>query len=104
MANIGQYEETGQEIGRLVDAKNRAYGDSFRKMGQILRIIRPQGFADTALDDLLAVVRILDKVFRILTHRDAMFENPWMDIAGYAILRCRQIEDEKRDQEKKGPS
>lgn len=104
MANIGQYEETGQEIGRLVDAKNRAYGDSFRKVGQILRIIRPQGFSDVVLDDLLAVVRILDKIFRILTHRDAMFESPWTDIAGYAILRARQIEDEKREQVKRGPA
>ena len=92
---IGQYEEVGQEIGRLVDQKNRVYGDSFRKASAILRIIRPQGLSDVNLDDLLALVRIIDKIFRILTHRNALGEDPWRDIAGYAILRCRQIEEEK---------
>jgi hypothetical protein len=92
---IGQYEEVGQAIGRLVDAKNRVYGDSFRKAGQILRIIRPQGCWGVDLDDLLAVVRIIDKIFRILTDRDALGEDPWRDIAGYAILRCRQIEEQR---------
>ncbi len=101
---IGQYEEAGREIGLLVDKKNRVYGDSFRKASAILRIIRPQGLADANLDDLLALVRIIDKMFRILTARDGLGEDPWRDIAGYAILRHRQIEDEKREQVKKGPA
>jgi len=92
---IGQYEEAGQEIGRLVDQKNRVYGDSFRKTGEILRIIRPQRSWGVDLDDLLAVVRIIDKIFRILTSRDALGEDPWRDIAGYAILRSRQIEEQR---------
>ncbi|MFH2073924.1 MAG: hypothetical protein ABIJ57_01065 [Pseudomonadota bacterium] len=31
------YEEIGQTIGRLVDKKNRAYGDSFHRSGEIIK-------------------------------------------------------------------
>lgn len=38
------------------------------------------------MDDALCVVRILDKLFRIATDRDALGESPYVDIAGYALL------------------
>lgn len=34
------------------------------------------------------VVRVVDKLFRIANHKDAFGENPWADIAGYAVLMC----------------
>jgi hypothetical protein len=35
----GKYERLGTEIGRLVDEKNRAYGDAFNKSSDFLKII-----------------------------------------------------------------
>lgn len=97
---LGQYEELGGEIGRLVDRKNRAYGDSFARTGDVIAIMAPGGVGRVILADLLAVIRIIDKLFRIMTARDALGEDPWMDIAGYALLRCRQIRKEKADKQK----
>jgi hypothetical protein len=84
----GRYEELGQEIGELVDKKNAAYGDSFRKSGNILREMYPQGIKPEQYDDVLAMIRIIDKMFRIATNKDAFGENPWQDIAGYGILKA----------------
>ncbi len=37
------------------------------------------------------MIRILDKCFRIATHRDALGEDPWQDVAGYALLMNRDL-------------
>jgi len=89
---IGKYEEIGAEIGRLVDDKQKAYGRSFDKSGQILRLLYPYGIKTEQYDDLLAMVRIIDKLFRIATNKDALGEDPWRDIAGYALLKNRDYE------------
>ncbi|MBW2598588.1 MAG: hypothetical protein JRC60_00445 [Deltaproteobacteria bacterium] len=34
----------------------------------------------------MAVTRIIDKLFRIATDKDALGESPYHDIAGYGIL------------------
>jgi hypothetical protein len=84
--NGGKYEEIGGEIGRLVDKKQMAYGRSFDRSGEIFRILYPHGIRPEQYDDLLGMVRIIDKLFRIATARDALGESPWTDIAGYALL------------------
>ena len=86
---IGRYEEIGGQIGALVDKKNKAYGDSFHKSGDLLRIYFPRGIRPDQYDDLAAIVRINDKIFRIATEKNAFSENPFEDIAGYGILKCR---------------
>jgi len=81
-----KYEKLGREIGRLVDEKQKAYGDSFGKSGAMLRILYPDGISITQYDDMLAIVRIIDKLFRIATDKEALGENPFRDIAGYGLL------------------
>lgn len=83
---IGKYEEIAGEIGRLVDAKNKAYGDAFHKSAAILNLLYPHGIRVDQYADLLAIVRIIDKLFRIATAKDALEENPFQDLAGYGIL------------------
>jgi len=78
--------QIGTEIGQLCAEKNEAYGDSFSKAGAILRELYPDGLQPEQYDDMLAIVRILDKLFRIATRKDAFGESPFKDIAGYAIL------------------
>ena len=70
----------------MVDEKNRAYGDSFARAGNVLREMYPDGVTPDQYDDMLAVVRIIDKLFRIATDRDALGESPFRDIAGYGLL------------------
>ncbi len=87
------YEQLGQEIGALVAEKQDAYGDSFSKSGQVMSILYPAGVPPEKMGDALTVVRVLDKLFRIATDRDALGESPWRDIAGYALLSVKRVED-----------
>ena len=82
------YKKIAIEIGSLVDKKNAAYGDSFHKSGDILAILYPNGIKVEQYQNMLAVVRIIDKLFRIAKDKDALGENPFKDIAGYGILGC----------------
>ena len=84
----GVYEDLGKEIGELVDQKNAAYGDSFNRSGKILKELYPKGIMPEQYNDMLAMIRIIDKMFRIATDKDAFGESPWQDIAGYGILKA----------------
>lgn len=80
------YENIAKDIGRLVEEKQMAYGDSFNKSEQILKILYPNGIQFSQYKDVLCVVRIVDKIFRIATDKDAFGESPYKDIVGYALL------------------
>ncbi len=80
------FSEIGSEIGKLVEEKNKAYGSSFEKSEQIVKVLYPEGVKPEQYSDLLAILRILDKMFRIATRKDAFGENPFEDIVGYGIL------------------
>lgn len=86
------YSLLGQKIGELVEQKQAAYGDSFGKSGDVLRILYPGGISPEQIDDALSIVRIVDKLFRIATAKDAFGETPYRDIAGYGILGAYRAE------------
>lgn len=86
------YQALGQEIGQLVSEKQHAYGDSFGKSGDVLRLLYPDGINPDQYDDALCVVRIVDKLFRVATAKDAFGESPYRDIAGYALLGAAKSE------------
>lgn len=83
---MGKYEQIARRIGQLVDEKNRAYGDAFNKCGEFLKILYPNGVKPEQYGDMLAIVRVFDKLMRIANRKDAFCENPWNDLAGYGIL------------------
>lgn len=85
-ADSSSYEDCGAKIGALVAEKQVAYGDSFGKAGEVLRLLYPAGIRPEQYDDALAITRIIDKLFRIATDKDALGESPYRDIAGYGIL------------------
>lgn len=91
------YVKCARDIGRLVTEKQAAYGDSFGRAGEILRVLYPNGVQPAQYEDMLAVVRILDKLFRVATDRDALGENPYRDIAGYGILGASRIDRQKAE-------
>ncbi len=89
------YENIGSEIGCLVDEKNAAYGNSFSESHKILSVLYPHGIKPEQYTDALAVIRVIDKLFRIATKKDAFGESPWRDIAGYALLGVKKDTDAK---------
>lgn len=80
------FEAIGREIGALVNEKNAAYGDSFAKCGEFLRLLYPAGIRPEQYIDALCLVRIFDKQMRIATKKDAFGESPYRDIVGYGLL------------------
>lgn len=94
--SVGQkYSELGADIGRLVEEKQAAYGDSFGRSGEVFRALYPDGIPIGKLPDALAIVRVIDKLFRIATDRDALGESPWRDVAGYALLSVARVEGQR---------
>lgn len=87
--DVTKFEELYKTVMPLVEltaAKNAAYGSSFDKTGDIMRILYPEGVKAEQMDDMLAIARVIDKLFRIATKKDAFGEDPWKDILGYAML------------------
>ncbi|MFX0136529.1 MAG: hypothetical protein ACFFDN_23015 [Candidatus Hodarchaeota archaeon] len=66
----------GKQIGKLVAEKNKAYGDSFLKTNECLFAMFPEGIKPYQYKDLLYIIRVLDKLFRIATEKEAFGENP----------------------------
>ena len=81
------YEEIGREIGKLVSEKQKAYGDSYGNSGKILSILFPNGVKPEHYQELLAICRVIDKLFRLANDPGYGGESPWGDICGYALLR-----------------
>lgn len=92
---MSEYEKVGASVGALVTEKQAAYGDAFGKTGEVMRLLYPDGIPHEKMDDALTVVRVLDKLFRIATARDAFGESPWEDIAGYALLAVVRVGKQK---------
>ena len=82
---VGKYESLGKAIGALVDEKNLQYGDAFNRGGSILEVLYPDGVRPEQYRDMLGVIRVVDKLFRVANGKQGQ-EDPWQDIAGYGLL------------------
>lgn len=91
------FKALGTAIGELVEQKQAAYGDSFGRSGAVLRALYPDGVKPEQFDDMLAIVRIVDKLFRLATAPGALGESPGRDIAGYGLLIAARHEGGARD-------
>lgn len=80
------YHALASNVASLVIEKQVAYGDSFSKSGDVLRILYPDGIPPEKLDDALVIVRVIDKLFRLAVDNDPTGESPWQDIVGYGLL------------------
>lgn len=89
------YIDIAQSLGKLVQAKQEAYGDSFSKSKEIINILYPDGIKPENYQDALTIIRIIDKLFRIANKKDAFGESPYRDIAGYALLGLANDLEEK---------
>lgn len=92
----GYFESKGQSLGKLIDLKQEAYGDSVSKTSKLIRILlsdylQKDGtyrITEELLDHILLQVRIIDKQNRIFSNpkADKMGESPYTDISGYGML------------------
>ena len=80
------FRELGTEIGELVERKAEAYGHSFAKCGEHLRLLWPDGIPPHQYTLAMLLARDFDKSMRIATDADAFGESPWNDKAGYSII------------------
>lgn len=92
------FVEIANEIGSLVSEKNLAYGDSFSRCCEVMKVLYPSGIPPEKYTDALLMVRIIDKLFRIANKKDAFGESPWGDIAGYGILGCSKDQSHQKDE------
>ena len=86
------YHALAARVADLVEGKQAQYGRSFEAAPKILALLYPDGVRVEQYDDLLAVVRILDKLKRIATAKQGDGEDPWFDCAGYCLLMLAQRE------------
>ena len=96
MAKTLNYTKIGEEVGKLVTEKNKAYGDSFAQSNKVMEAFFPDGVRPDQYTDMLAIVRVVDKLFRIANQKEAFGESPWRDICGYGILGIANSEMEDK--------
>lgn len=87
-------KQAAVNLADLVIEKQIAYGDSFGKSGQIMAVLYPDGVKPEQMSDMLTIVRVIDKLFRITNKKDAFGESPWRDIMGYSLLAV--VRDESK--------
>jgi hypothetical protein len=83
---MNEFQEIGKLLGELVTIKNEKYGDSFKDSASFLELLYPDGIQPDQYTDMLAIIRMFDKMKRIATDKDALGESPFLDIGGYSIL------------------
>ncbi len=79
------YHQRAEQLADLLVRKQKAYGRSAERSGAILAILFPDGIPPERFQEALLIVRVLDKLSRIATGAKDE-ENPWQDVAGYALL------------------
>lgn len=82
------------EVAELVAKKNKAYGDSFNKCADFIKLLYPNGISPEQYKDMLTIVRVFDKLMRIANEKNAFDESPWRDINGYSLLACTDQAEE----------
>ena len=92
-----RFSAAGGQVGALVAEKNEAYGESFKSASRVLEVLYPDGVKPEQYRDVLAITRVIDKLFRLANKKDAFNESPWRDICGYAILGIDS--DEAREEQ-----
>jgi len=98
---MSKFAKIGLDVGKLVDFKNKIYGDSVLDAPKVFEILYPDGIKVEQYGDVLLLVRVFDKMKRIATKKDALGESPWGDLAGYSVLGIYKDIREKKNKPKK---
>ena len=82
---MSKFKELAEEIGEIVTQKNAVYGNSFVTVAKAMELLYPNGIPVKSYQDVLLFARMWDKHSRIATDKDALDENPYRDLCGYAL-------------------
>ncbi len=91
--------ETATNLGKLLEEKNRQYGNSYITVPDILRILYPTGIKPGEYGDASAIIRILDKISRRAAGNSDAAED-WRDIAGYGVVKLAEIMEKNNEKNK----
>jgi len=83
------FELKASRLAAILDFKHSSYGRTFYKIPKILEILWPGGIKCEEYEQLLAIIRVLDKIAR-LSNNTQDKEDPWSDIAGYGLLMMKE--------------
>jgi hypothetical protein len=82
-------QEIVKSLSTEVAEKNQAYGSSFYAISDFIlartKSMTPEAVVE-ALPKILSLVRLMDKVCRLIVKPSAFGESPWRDLLGYALL------------------
>jgi hypothetical protein len=103
---LGYFADLGLQVGKLVDEKQKAYGDSVTKAYEIMKVLlndyhdeknRTYVIPESLLEIILLDVRKIDKLNRRFSNPDGdlMDENPFKDDVGYSLLGMRMVDNVK---------
>ena len=86
------------DLAELVIKKNKAYGNSYAVVPEIMKLLYPDGVKPDQIENMLLLVRIMDKIKRIVENNDPFGENPFTDIAGYGLvaLVAKELQKEEK--------
>lgn len=93
-----------ENIWNLLIEKQKSYGDTYSVVPHVLELLLIEKkdengnylLNSTDINNLLTIVRILDKLFRIVNGNNGN-EDAWDDILGYCILeKIKTLRGEKR--------
>lgn len=84
------FKAYADEIARLLEEKQKAYGDSARKTQEVLKIYFPNGIRPDQYIHVHTIIRSCEKFFRIANRqegaKDAGGESPYLDLTGISML------------------
>lgn len=89
LGKVGSHDlsRTCQNLGELLERKNKQYGAAFRTTAEILSILFPNGIPIHEYKNVLLITRVCDKLGRLASpHKNLEDESPWLDIAGYGVI------------------
>ena len=89
------FQQVGGSVADLLTQKRISYGDSYSLSTHILALLYPHGITTLDYGNLLAILRIVEKLFRAAKSSDPDGESPFFDIAGYAMLVLATEERDK---------
>ena len=89
------FTELAQKIGNFLDEKERIHGNSYNFTTEYLKTKYPEGIPPEVIDSILAEIRIVEKLSRMVsakTNGTKLDEkdNPWWDIVGLALLQLKR--------------
>lgn len=89
------YVDIATKIAKLVEEKQKQYGDMISSMGPVLKELYPDGVKPEQYNDLTIIVRMLDKIGRITKGNGAGNEDAWGDLIGYALLGKSNVQNRR---------